>query len=236
MTCPDFARRHLCHFLFAGLTVLATPSAWALELSALSNKDAVGGLKAALVRGAETAVGQLGQPNGFLGDERVRIPLPESVQQVEKMMRTFGYGKRADALIETMNRAAETAVVEAKPLLVTAVKKMKVSDAKNILSGPQDAATQYFRNTTSMNLTQRFLPIVKKATAEVKLAEAYNRFGSKAARFGLVDAKDANLDNYVTQKALDGLFLIIAEQEKKIREDPVGTGSTLIKKVFGSLF
>jgi hypothetical protein len=227
----------MCLTLAAGFAVLAAPAlARAASWESLSNRDTVSGLKEALTRGAEFAVAQLGKENGFLGNGKVKIPLPDSLQQIEGLARTFGYGDRADALIETMNRAAEKAVVEAKPLLVNAVKQMSVKDAKDILTGPQDAATQYFRGTTSTDLTQRFLPIVRKATARVKLAETYNSFASKASKFGLIDAKDANLDDYVTQKALDGLFLMIAEQEKQIRQDPVGTGSSLLKKVFGSLF
>ena len=217
---------------------IALPQAARAELSglpALSNKDASSGLKEALVRSAEFAVSQLGKPNGFLGNPQVKIPLPESLQKAESLGRKFGLGKQADELVDTMNHAAEAAVVEAKPLLVNAVKNMSVKDAKDILGGPQDAATQYFRKTTSEQLSQKFLPIVKKATAKVQLADKYNAFAGKAAKFKLIDEKDANLDSYVTQKAMDGLFLMIAEQEKQIRQDPIGTGSNLLKKVFGAL-
>ena len=202
---------------------------------ALSVGDTASGLKEALTRGADLAVSQLGKPNGFLGDARVKIPLPESAQAVEKAMRAFGMKKQADELIETMNHAAEAAVVEAKPILVDAVKKMSFDDARGILTGGDDAATQYFKRTTSEAIGAKFLPIVQKATAKVALADKYNKYASKAAKFGLMDKKDADLDSYVTQKALDGLFLMIAEQEKAIRKDPIGTGSNLLKKVFGSL-
>ena len=202
---------------------------------ALSAGDTASGLKEALTRGADMAVSKLGKPNGFLGDARVKIPLPESAQAVEKAMRAFGMKKQADELIETMNHAAETAVVEAKPILVDAVKKMSFDDARGILTGGDDAATQYFKRTTSEAIGAKFLPIVQKATAKVALADKYNKYASKAAKFGLMDKKDADLDSYVTQKALDGLFLMIAEQEKAIRKDPIGTGSSLLKKVFGSL-
>jgi hypothetical protein len=143
--------------------------------------------------------------------------------------------KQADKLIETMNRAAESAVVEAKPILVNAVKNMSFDDAKTILTGGDDAATQYFKRTTSAPIAEKFLPIVKQATAKVQLAEKYNQYAGKAAGFGLIDDKDADLDSYVTQKALDGLFLMIAEQEKAIRKDPIGTGSSLLQTVFGAL-
>jgi hypothetical protein len=201
----------------------------------VSNKDAGSGLKEALMQGAEQAVGSLGKPDGFMGDARVRIGLPESLQRGEKLARKLGMGKQLDELIEAMNHAAEQAVVEARPILVGAVKKMTFDDAKGILSGGDDAATQYFKRTTAGPIGDKFLPIVHKATNKVQLADKYNQYAGKAAQLGLVDQKDANLDAYVSQKALDGLYLMIAEQEKTIRHDPVGSGSALIQKVFGSL-
>lgn len=205
----------------------------AVFASDISSADASSGLKETLTRGAEIAVDQLGKPNGFLGDARVKIPLPDSVRKGEKLMRTLGAGKYADELIETMNRAAELAVVEAKPILVNAVKNMSFDDARGILTGGDDAATQYFRRATSTDLAAKFLPVVKQATAKVELADKYNDYAGKASKMGLLDKKDANLDQYVTQKALDGLFLMVAEQEKAIRKDPVATGSALLKKIFG---
>ena len=201
----------------------------------LSNKDTAAGLKEALTRGADVAVDHLGKPNGFMGDKRVKIPLPESARAAEKMMRTLGMKKQADQLIETMNRAAEMAVVEAKPILTNAVKNMNFDDARGILSGGDDAATQYFKRTTSDAIGAKFLPIVKQATAKVDLAKQYNQYAGQASKFGLLDEKDADLDTYITQKAMDGLFLMIAEQEKAIRKDPIGTGSSMLQKVFGAL-
>jgi hypothetical protein len=219
---------------FAAILFLLPALAFA-GVADLSSKEAGSGLREALTRGAEFAVKQLGRQDGFLGDARVKIPLPESLQTIEGMARKLGLGRQADELVLTMNRAAEAAVIEAKPLLVNAVKNMTVKDAKDILVGPPDAATQYFRRTTSEGIAAKFLPIVKKATARVKLADKYNAYAGKAAQLRLIDEKDANLDNYVTQKAMDGLFLMIAEQEKQIRADPVGTGSALLRKVFGAL-
>ena len=217
------------HFLIVCLLVLGGQRVLAADAT-----ETASGLKETLTRGADSAVAQLGKPNGFLGDARVRIPLPESARAAEKMMRTLGMKKQADELIETMNHAAELAVVEAKPILVDAVKKMSFSDARAILTGGDDAATQYFKRTTSGSLAERFLPIVKQATAKVDLAGKYNQYAGQAAKVGLLDKKDADLDRYVTQKAMDGLFLMIAEQEKAIRKDPVGTGSALLQRVFGS--
>lgn len=205
------------------------------DLSALGSKEAGAGLKEALIRGAEYAVGQLGKADGFLGNSKVKIPLPEPLEKVADLGRMLGLNKQADELVVTMNRAAEAAVVEARPLLVNAVKNMSVKDAYDILGGPPDAATQYFRKTTSDQLTKKFLPIVHQATTRVSLSEKYDAFAGKAAKLKLLDEKDADLDGYVTRKALDGLFLMIAEQEKQIRDDPVGSGSKLLQKVFGAI-
>ena len=207
----------------------------AAGVDTLSNKDATSGLKEALIRSAELAVGQLGKTDGFMGNPQVKIPLPESARAAEKMMRTLGMKKQADELIQTMNRAAEMAVVEAKPILTSAVKNMSFDDARSILTGGDDAATQYFKRTTSGAIGAKFLPIVKKSTAKVNLAGQYNQYAGQAAKLGLLDKNDADLDTYVTQKAMDGLFLMIAEQEKAIRKDPVGTGSNMLQKVFGAL-
>jgi len=214
---------------------------WAMTLPALaqldqvSNRDAVAGLKAALEKGAVYAVETLGRTDGFFGDSRVKIPLPESLQSAERLMRTLGMGGTADELILTMNRAAEAAVPEAKKLMVDAVKKMTVQDAKGILTGGDTAGTEYFRRTTEEQLRARFLPIVKRSTAKVGLAQTYNQYAEQGARFGLVKKEHANLDAYVTEKALDGLYFMIAEEEKKIRRDPVGSASNIIKKVFGAI-
>lgn len=216
-------------------TLLISAQVLAVGLGDLSGKEASAGLKEALSRGADMAVSQLGKPNGFMGDARVRIPLPKSLRAAEKMMRTLGMKKQAEELIETMNRAAELAVVEAKPILLESVQKMTIDDARGILAGGDDAATQYFRRTTSTALGKKFLPIVKQATAKVQLADQYNEYAGQAAKLGLLEEKDANLDSYVTQKALDGLFVMIAEQEKSIRQDPVGTGSKLLQTVFGTV-
>lgn len=219
--------------LFAGM-LLAT-AVHALSLADISGKDAGGGLKEALTQGAGKAVDLLGKQDGFLGNPKVKIPLPESAQKVEGLMRGLGLGKQADELVNAMNRAAEAAVPQAKTLLVNSIKQMSVEDAKGILSGGEDAATQYFRRTTSGPLAEKFKPVVKGAMAKVKLAEKYDQFAGKAAKFGLVREQDAHLENYVTQKTLDGLYLMIAEEEKTIRKDPAGAAGKLAQKVFGAL-
>lgn len=205
------------------------------SLSGFSNSDMVGGLKQALTQGAQTAVKHLGTPGGYLDNAKVRIPLPPSVEKAGATMRKFGMGKYADELETSMNRAAEAAVPEAKALLVDSVKKMSVEDAKGILQGGDDSATQYFRRTTSDQLAQKFKPIVQKAMAKVKLAEKYDEFAGQGAKFGLVKEQDAHIDDYVTRKALDGLYLMIAEEEKTIRKDPIAATGNLARKVFGAL-
>lgn len=225
--------------MFKPVVVLAfsllTTLAYAGGLDAISTGDASAGVKEALAKGADYAVASLGKDGGFLGNSKVKIPLPGYLQKAEKGLRMFGMGKQADQLIETMNHAAEQAVAEAKPILSDSIKKMSVQDAKGILMGGEDSVTQYFKRTSTEQLTAKFMPIVKASTKKLDLAEQYNSFAGKAASSGLIDQKDADLDSYVTQKAMDGLFAMIAEEEKKLRANPIGAGSDLLKKVFGAL-
>ncbi len=221
--------------VFSLLLLCSCLSAQALSLRDLSNQDAVAGLKEALTKGAANAVDKLGKADGFFGNPQVKIPLPASLQKVDGVLRRFGMGKYGDEVVLTMNRAAEAAVPEAKILLLNAVKQMSVQDAKNILTGGNTAATDYFRSKTAAPLAEKFLPIVKQATAKVQLTQKYDDFAGKASRFGLLDENQANIEKYVTQKALDGLFLMMAEEEKAIRADPVGQSSKLLSKVFGTL-
>lgn len=220
---------------FALCLLLAAVVAQAGPLDAISTGDASAGVKEALAKGADYAVAALGKDNGFLGNSKARIPLPGYLQKAEKGMRMFGMGKQADELINTMNHAAENAVAEAKPILTDSIKKMSVQDAKGILTGGEDSVTQYFKRTSTEQLTRKFTPIVKAATKKLDLAEQYNNYAGKAASAGLIDQKDADIDSYVTQKAMDGLFLMIAEEEKRLRANPLGAGSDLLKKVFGAL-
>ncbi|MBI2778316.1 MAG: DUF4197 domain-containing protein [Gammaproteobacteria bacterium] len=189
-------------------------------IAALSDGDVVNGLKEALTQGADNAVANLGRQDGFLGNDKVRI-LPDAVRKAEPMLRTLGQGKAVDDLVTSMNRAAEAAVPEAKTLLVAAIKQMSVQDAKQILTGPEDAATQYFRKSTEPDLRTRFLPIVDKAVGRLGVTGKYNRVAGSASKLGLVGKDQATVQDYVTQKALDGLFLMVADEERAIRTDPV---------------
>ncbi len=217
------------------LSLAAWQQARALTLNDLTNTEASQGLKAALEKGALAAVNLLGKTDGFLGNPKVRIPLPGFLEDAAKLLKTLGQGKRVDELVTSMNRAAESAVPMAKDLLVNAVKAMNVEDARKILTGGETSVTGFFAEKTRSPLAEKFLPVVTKATEKVGLAEKYNKVAGKAAGMGLVKKEDANIQQYVTGKSLDGLYLMIGEEEKKIRQDPVGTGSAVLKKVFGAL-
>lgn len=220
---------------FLSAVFLVCAPAWALSLADISNQEAAGGLREALSQGADAAVDALGRPDGFLKNKKVKIPLPSALQRGEKMMRMAGMGKQADELVTTMNRAAEAAVPEARALLVDAVKSMSIDDAKNILIGGEGSVTAFFKEKTAAPLTQKFLPIVREQTARLDLAQMYDQYAGQAARLGLVKQEDAQIDLYVTRKALDGLYAMIAEEEKAIRANPIGAAGGLAKKVFGAL-
>lgn len=207
----------------------------AAGVDTLSTADINAGLKEALTRGADAAVAQLGQKDGFFGNAALKIPLPPSLQKAEKAMRLFGMGKEADELVLSMNRAAEAAVPQAKTLLVDAVKAMTLEDAKGILTGGKTAATDFFRSKTEAQLTERFGPIVKASTDRVGLAQQYNQYAGAAAQFKLIDKKQASVEQYVTQQALDRLYTVIGEKEAALRANPMQAGSDLLKKVFGAV-
>ena len=210
--------------------------AWPMARAAgLTEGDAALGIRAALERGAVAAVALLGRSGGFLDNPMVHIPLPGYLNDAARMLKFAGQQRRVDDLVTAMNRAAEAAVPEARALLVNAVKSMSVEDGRQILTGGDNAATQFFATKTRAPLGVKFLPIVTKATEKVALVDKYNAVAGQAASFGLVGKEDANVQGYVTRKALDGLYLMIGEEERKIRQDPIGTGSALLQKVFGSL-
>jgi Protein of unknown function (DUF4197) len=222
-----------------GLISLGTgcgPWGWAAaQAASLTEGDAALGVRAALERGADSAVGLLGRSGGFLDNPKVRIPLPGFLNEAAKVAKITGQQRQVDELVTAMNRAAEAAVPQAKALLVNAVKTMSVSDGRKILTGGENSVTQFFEGKTRAPLSVTFLPIVTKATEKVSLADKYNAVAGKAASLGLLGKNDANIQQYITGKALDGLYLMIGEEERKIRQDPVGTGSAILQKVFGSL-
>ncbi len=204
-----------------------------IDAFALGETEAAAGVREALQRGAASAVALLGKPGGFLDNPLVRIPLPAALNSAASLLRAIGQQRRADDLVTSMNRAAEAAVPESKTLLVNAVHAMSVEDAVKIVRGGETSVTDFFAAKTRVPLGEKFLPIVTSETRKVSLAAKYNAVASKGSSFGLVKAEDANVEQYVTRKALDGLYLMIGQEEKKIRRDPVGTGSALLKAVFG---
>ena len=203
----------------------------------VSNTDISNGLKDALFQGVRNAVDELGRENGFLDNAQVKIPLPKSLQKIEKTLRFAGQGKRVDEFVEAMNHAAERAVPEATDIFLDSIKQMSFTDARNILfSGQDDAATQFFRRTSETRLRQKFRPIVEDFTEEVGVTQKYKQMIGNYGVVGKIVGRDASdLDGYITQKALDGLFLLVADEERKIRRDPIGRTTSILKKVFGIL-
>ena len=221
--------------LIALLGLLWLMAASAVDLSAFSNTQLAGGLKDSLRQGAVAAVSELGRPDGFLGNPEVRIPLPGPLAQGQALLRMVGMGGQADALVTAMNRAAEAAVPEARDLLVKAVEQMSVQDAKSLLTGGDDAVTRYFRDKTEATLRARFLPVVKRTTDRVGLAQQYNALAGRVSATGLLQGDERSVEDYVTRQALDGLYTMMAEEERKIRENPLEAGSSLARKVFSGL-
>lgn len=229
------------NFLLGGIFAAAlswgslSGNAFGAALTSLSEGDASAGLKKALDQGINSAVGKLGVTDGFLKNPKVKIDLPPKLAKAEGMMRMLGVGDQLDQLVTSMNRAAEAAVPESKTLLKQALKQMSLADAKRILTGGDDAATQYFKQATYTPLKAKFEPVISHATAQVKLSQTYDAVAKKAVSLGILKPEDATLESYVTDKTLDGLFLMMAEEERAIRKDPLGQASSLLKKVFGAI-
>ncbi len=200
----------------------------------LSQGDMSGGLKEALALGSERAIKGLSRSGGYLDDKSVRIPLPGKLRKIESSLRMLGQGKAVDEFVQTANRAAEQAIPKAAPIVGDAIRGMSFTDARQILSGPDDAATTYFRGKTSDALTRAMLPIVSSATDKAGVTRAFKHMIEKAGPAASMLGDDLDVDEYITDKTLDGLFLKLAEEEKSIRHDPVARSTDLLKKVFGS--
>ncbi|MGZ8274751.1 MAG: DUF4197 domain-containing protein [Burkholderiaceae bacterium] len=227
--------RFLTSSLLLASLLACTGGAGAVSIDQLTGSEASAGLKAALDQGVTSAVASLGRTDGFWSNPKVKIPLPENLQRAKSALKLMGKGREVDELERAINRAAEEAVPQSKQLLTNAVKSMTVDDAKRILAGGDDSVTQFFKAKTAPQLTERFLPVVGKVTARSGLAQQYNALAGQAAQFGLVKADEATVERYVTQKALDGLYTMIGEEERKIRANPVAAGSDIIRRVFGAL-
>lgn len=198
----------------------------------LTEGEIVDGLKQALEIGTSKAVNLVSQKNGYLKNPEIKIPLPENVQKAESVLRNLGFGRKVDEFELSMNRAAERAAPRATSIFWDAIKKMTISDARGILEGEDNAATSYFQTKTSAKLQEAFKPIVNQAMSEVGVTQAYQSVDSKIRALPYTKSFSLDIDKYVTDKALDGLFLMLAKEEKKIREDPAARVTDLLKKVF----
>ncbi|NLY14042.1 MAG: DUF4197 domain-containing protein [Gammaproteobacteria bacterium] len=220
-------------FGFIGLVFAAQASA--LSLNDISQNQAGESLKTVLEQSTRLAVEQLSQPGGFNKNPDVHIELPGNLGKAARTMKMLGKGKQVTALEDSMNRAAEQAIPQAQELLLHAIKNMTISDAKGILTGPENSATAYLDRSSREQLRSRFLPVIEQVTRSSGLAQQYNNFAGQAANFGVIEAKDASIENYVAEQALDGLFTIIGEKEAAIRQDPAQAASDIAKKVFDLL-
>ncbi len=223
--------------LAIGQTARRTPNRAASTRDGLSNNVIANGLKEAIIVGVRRSVAELGRENGFLGNDEVRIPLPGNVQKMERTLRMLGQGRRVDDFVESMNHAAEMAVPVATDIFVDSIRQMSFDDARQILfSGQDDAATQFFRRTSENRLRQEFRPIVEGFTEQVGVTQKYKQMMGRYGSFGKVMGQDASdIDGYITEKAMDGLFLLIAREEAAIRRDPIGRTTSLLRQVFGIL-
>jgi len=206
-----------------------------LSSPGLTQTEVVGGLKEALIQGATLGARTASEDGGFQRNALIRIPLPQEVQQAERTLRNLGLGPQVDQFLTAMNRGAEQAAKEAAPLFINAIRQMTLTDAMAILRGEKDAATQFLRRTTSQQLMTAFQPIVAKAMDQTLASRYYGEIATTYNRVPLVKKINPNIQQYATEKAIDGLFVLVAQEEEKIRENPMARTTDLLKKVFGSL-
>jgi hypothetical protein len=200
----------------------------------LSSTEIAAGLKEALTVGISKGADQVSQSNGYFGNPRIKIPFPEDVQRVENALRRVGLGSEVDKFVLALNRGAEEAAKEAKPIFISAIRQMTIQDALGILKGEPDAATQYLKRTTSDQLIAAFMPVVEKSLDKTQATKYYTDLATTYNKIPMTQKVNPDLKAYATQKAVDGLFLMIADEEAKIRKDPLARTSDLLKKVFGS--
>ena len=198
----------------------------------VSNDEIVQGLKEALTIGTQNAVATVSKSNGYYQNPDIKILLPEEVENAGKYLRLAGYGSKVDEFEESMNRAAEKAAPEAKQIYMDAVKDMEIEDAQNIIDGPDTAATSYFKDKTYTRLQEIFKPIVKDTMGQVGVTRQFQDINTQLASIPLAGKASVDLDQYVTDKSLEGLFFMLAEEEKKIRQDPAARVTAILKKVF----
>ncbi len=203
-------------------------------LKAISGPEAAQALRESLEQGARKAIAALGKENGYFADPRRKIGLPKNFAKAERILRSLGHGKKVDDLVLAMNRAAETAAPRAQGLVLDAVQKMTVNDAKSVLTGGDSAATDYFRKTTESQLAETLLPVVKSVTEKSDLARSYNSLAGTLAKFG-IKSEQGTVESYVNKKALDGIYSRIGEEERSLRANPSQYAGSLLGKVFGLL-
>ncbi|MFT4736037.1 MAG: hypothetical protein ACI8QD_001160 [Cyclobacteriaceae bacterium] len=203
-----------------------------LEEDALSVQEVAKGLKEALIQGTKKGASSVSKLNGYYNNPQIKIPFPPEVQQVEQRLRQIGLGTQVDQFVQTLNKGAEEAAKEAAPIFTSAIQSMTISDAWGILKGDEDAATQYLIRTTTSQLTQAFSPVVSRALDKTKATKYYGDIITAYNKIPLVEDVNPDLEGYATQMAINGLFVMIAQEEKNIRQNPVARGSELLKRVF----
>ncbi|MCU0398372.1 MAG: DUF4197 domain-containing protein [Cyclobacteriaceae bacterium] len=199
----------------------------------LTTAEVAEGLKEALINGISSGSDQASQLDGYFKNPQIKIPFPPDVKRVEDRLRQIGLGGEVDKFIMTLNRGAEDAAKEAKPIFIAAIKQMTIQDAWGILKGEENAATEYLRRTTSSQLYEKFKPVIANSLNKVSATKYYSDLVNTYNKIPMVEKVNPDLNDYATNKAMDGLFLLIAQEEKKIRQDPVARTSDLLKKVFG---
>ena len=211
-----------------------SPGTTSSAATQLDSDTLVAGLKEALAVGSRRAVDTIGQTDGYFNNPQIRIPLPDKLEQASGLLRRFGLGSQVDQFELSMNRAAEQAAPQATEIIIDAIKEMSIEDAQQVLNGPDNAATEYFRQKTSGRLTELFRPTVKQSMDQVGVTRYYGELTEEAAQVPMVGemTQGLNLEDYVTQGALDGLFTMLAAEEKQIRENPAARTTELLKQVF----
>lgn len=200
--------------------------------TSLSNDDIIAGLKEALTVGSKNSTALASKIDGYYKNPVIKIPFPKEAQEMESTLRNVGMGSQVDAFVLTINRAAEDAAKNAAPIFIDAVKKMSITDGLNILRGKDDAATVYLKNSTSAQLTAQFKPVIQSSVQKVNVTKYWNPLASKYNMLPFVNKVNPNLEDYITQKAIEGLFYLVAQEELKIRKDPSARVSDILKKVF----
>jgi len=199
----------------------------------LSNDDIVKGLKEALKVGSRNSAAKASQEDGYFKNPMIKIPFPEEAEEMKSTLINMGMRRQVDEFVLTMNRAAEDAAKKAAPVFLNAITKMTIKDGVNILKGKDDAATQYLKTNTSVQLKKEFLPIVKESINKVQVTKYWNPLITSYNKIPFVKKLNPDLEDYVTQKAIDGLFMLVAQEEYKIRKDPAARVTDILKKVFG---